>query len=348
MMKTTICIVEDRERCEPSVRLLLTSLVKHCPESVVNLFYRGAKDKFLDWASKWPQVHVHADRLESGHGWNIKPQAILHLMDEGFDEVIWIDSDVIVARDFTPLFARLGGDTFVATEDGLGREHSDLNSFRARLWGFPVGRALPFGLNSGVLRVTRQHLSLIKRWWDLLQSGAYKESQKREWTQRPIHMLGDQDVLTALLTSQEFSEIPLFLLRRGQHILQFNGVYGYTSAERLMNLLGRGPFFIHSFAGKPWSDRWSVSLTADPREYIKKVYLDLSPYTLLARQFKGDIACDTEWMEAHYVPSRILRALGMGSPALAGLPIAAFMDLARLVTRPGGANMNDPKCARDL
>lgn len=47
-------------------------------------------------------------------------------------------------------------------------------------------------------------------------------------------MLGDQDVLTALLTSKEFSEIPIHILRKGRQILQFNGIYGYAVAERIV------------------------------------------------------------------------------------------------------------------
>jgi hypothetical protein len=144
-------------------------------------------------------------------------------------------------------------------------------------------------------------------------------------------MLGDQDVLTALLTSKEFSQIPIHILRRGTQILQFNGIYGYTVAERMRNLLGDDPAFIHSFGGKPWSERWRLEPTNDLKEYIKKIYLDLSPYTLSALRFKHELGCGTEWMEPHYMLSRILRTLGMGYPALVGLPIAIFADLARAV-----------------
>jgi hypothetical protein len=171
----------------------------------------------------------------------------------------------------------------------------------------------------------------MERWWEVLQSSPYQDSQKREWRLRPVHMLSDQDVLTALLSSKEFSEVPIHILRRGKQILQFNGVYGYTVAERIGGLLGDTPAFIHSFGGKPWSEKWELEPSVDLREFIKKVYLDLSPYTLSARQFSGELACDIEWMEPHYALSRILRALGMGCPELVGLPIAAIMDVARVV-----------------
>ena len=330
-MKSTICLAEDREVCESSLRLLLLSLNVHCPERAICLFYPPAKDGFFTWINKFPQVHLQTDSLMNGYGWNVKPQAILHLVDQGFDEVLWMDSDIIVTRDITDIFRQLKNDVFVATEDALGDERDDRGALRARLWGFPVGRVLPFGLNTGVLRVTKCHYHLMERWWKLLQSNIYQDSQRKAWDQRPIHMLGDQDVLTALLTSNEFSEIPIHILRRGKHILQFNGVYGYSVAERTRNLLGDGPAFVHSFGGKPWSEKWRLESPISLREYIKRVYLDLSPYTLSAMRFRRNLGCDTEWMEPHYVPSRILRALGMGRPELVGLPIAALMDLARIV-----------------
>jgi hypothetical protein len=225
-------------------------------------------------------------------------------------------------------FAELNSDVVVAAEDALGDDRSDGNAQRARLWGFPVGRVLPFGLNTGVLRVTKDHYHLMERWRELLQSNLYQDVQKRDWMQRPIHMLGDQDVLTALLTSKEFSELPIKILRRGKHIIQFNGVWGYTVAERARNLLGDGPMFIHQFGHKPWSNRWQPC--SNLREYVKRAYLDVSPYTLTARQFKSEMDCDTDWMEPHYAPTRVLRILGMGHPALVGLPMAIFGDFARL------------------
>ena len=93
-------------------------------------------------------------------------------------------------------------------------------------------------------------------------------------------MQGDQDVLTALLTSTEFAHIPLRALRRGKDIVQFDGVWGYTTAERTRALLGNGPTFIHSMGCKPWIAPWKSARRNDLREYLKMVYLDVSPYTL--------------------------------------------------------------------
>ena len=331
--KSTVCVVEDREACEPSLKLLLASLGLHCPGMAINLFYPVANEEFLRWLSAYPQVRLQVSRLKNGYGWNVKPQAIMQLLDAGFDEVIWIDSDVLVTRDIRPLFHALDSAVFVATEHTLAPERHDGTGLRAQSWQLSVGRILPAALNSAVLRVTRQHYGLMERWWELLQSDAYQSCQQKEWQKRPIHMLGDQDVLTALLTSVEFAQIPLKTLRRGKHIIQFDGVWGYTTAERTRNLLGDGPTFIHSCAGKPWMARWDSERLNHLREYLKMVYLDVSPYTLSSVRFSEGLGCDTSWMCAHYKLSSILRSLAMQHPALTGLPMAVFADIARLIKR---------------
>ena len=335
LSQSTVCVAEDREACEPSLKLLLASLSLHCPGMAISLFYPVANEAFLQWLTAYPQVQLQADRLKNGYSWNVKPQAIMQLLDAGFDEVIWIDSDVLVTRDFRPLFHALDEAVFVAAEQMLApkREDDDRAGLRAQLWQLPVGRVIRTGLNSGVLRATRRHYRLMKRWWELLQSDAYQSCQQKEFRKRPIHMLGDQDVLTALLTSTEFAQIPLRPLRRGKHIVQFDGIWGYTAAERVRNLLGDGPTFIHSIGGKPWVARWESERPNHLREYLKMVYLDVSPYTLSSAKFSQDLGCDTNWMRAHYKLSSILRFLAMQHPALTGLPMAVFADIAWLIKR---------------
>jgi hypothetical protein len=337
MFQSTICVNEDREAWEPSLRVVLASLGLHCPGRAISLFYPFANKAFLRWLSAYPQVRLQPDCLRNGYGWNVKPQAIMQLLDAGFDEVIWIDSDVFVTRDIRPLFRALDQAVFVATEAtcALDRNDHDGAGRRAQLWQFSVGRAIPSALNSGVLRVTRRHYPLMKRWWELLQSDEYQrwQRQEKDMAKRPIHMRSDQDVLTALLTSTEFAHIPLKVLRRSKHIVQFDGVWGYTTAERLRNLLRDGPTFIHSMGTKPWVTRWKSERRNHLIEYLKMVYLDVSPYTLAAAKFKEDLGCDTNWIRAHYRLSAILRSLAMQHPALTGLPMAVFLDIARLIKR---------------
>ena len=334
MRQTTICVNEDRKAWEPSLRVVLTSLRLHCPDIPISLFYPFAVETFLRWLAAYPQVRLQANGLRDGYGWNVKPQAIMRLLDAGFDEVIWIDSDMFITKDIRPLFHDLDEAVFVAAEQTpLDRNDHDGAGRRAQLWQLSVGRVLPSALNSGVLRVTKQHYPLLKRWWELLQSDEYQEWQRKEkdMLKRPTHMQGDQDVLTALLTSTEFDHIPLKILRRSKHIVQFDGVWGYTTAERLRNLLGDGPTFIHCMGTKPWVARWESERRNGLVDYLKMVYVDVSPYTLSSARFKEDLGCDTKWMDPHYRFSAILRSLAMQHPVLTGLPMAVVLDIARLV-----------------
>ena len=332
LTKSTICIAEDRVACEPSVKILLLSIIAHCPGIEINLFYPPANQKFLAWIEKYPQIRIQTDHLAEGATWNVKPQALLRLFDQGFDEVIWIDSDVIVARNIAPIFSGLDSQIFLASDEGRDRNALSalrMNGTLAKLWGLPVGRVLPFVLNSGVFRATKDHYPLMKRWWELLQSEEYQRAQQRGYAQSPIHMKGDQDVLTALLVSSQFSHVPIRFLRRGRNILLFDGIFGYTVGNRVRNLFYGASPLIHITGLKPWSAKWSQRPIL-LKDYLERVYFDVSPYTLSALRFRGKLECDTSWMEPHYALSRILRALGLGSPALAGLPIAALADLVRV------------------
>lgn len=328
-MKSTICVAEDRKSCEPSLKVLLLSLKRVCPSWRVDLFYPIADNAFLVWLRRCPQVELHTDQLRRGCGWNIKPSALMHLLDGGFDEAIWIDSDIVVTSNILDSISGLSAETVVATDHTLAEERDDSDARRARLWGLPAGRTLPTALNSGVVRVTRKHYGLMQDWWDLLQSDVYQKFQKKKWSERPVHMLGDQDVLTALLTSRKYGSLPLYVLKRGKHILQFDGIWGYTLPERARNLLGEGPAFVHSAAGKPWAEQWPRTIHG-LRERIKWIYLDVSPYTLWAQRYKGEMECDAEWTRPHYFLSRLLRIGGFGHPALAGLPMAVVADILRL------------------
>lgn len=328
-----ICITEDRPSFEPSVKLLLMSLAKHCPGVPIYLIFPPANRNFVSWLSDYPQTTLSTDRFEGTSSFNVKPQVMLHLMRKGHNEVLWIDSDVIVGRDVISMLADVPHDTIVVTEECLWGRHDDRDAWRARNWGFEVGRVLPFSLNAGVVRATRLHEPLLQRWQQLIESAAYREAQRLDWRSRPPHMHGDSDVLTALLSSDEYSRIPLKILMRGSDIIQYFGPYGFTVRERASILFGHPPAFIHSLGpSKPWATQWRAAPTAGIKEYLETVYLDLSPYTLAAMEYRTEME-DAIWMDPHYGLSKALRAIGLWRQSLVGLPIAIIADLNRLTKR---------------
>lgn len=315
-----VCITEDRASFSAPLKLLLLSLAEHCPDLPVQLFFPAADASFLEFLQQLPLVTLNSTPLARSTGWNVKPEAISTLLHAGHDDVLWIDSDIIVARDFRHEFAGLDPRVLVATEETLGGNYSDANAWRARAWGFKFGRQLPFTINTGVMRVTRSHLPLLTRWQELLESDAYKQAQRPSTEDRP--MFGDQDVLTALLSSAEFSDIKLKILKCGPGIVQYFGLSGYTCAERFQSILQGPPYFIHSQVFKPRVKFAAKRQIKNSCDFVDTLYLYLSPYTLAAQEYKADLTEQCTWMQPQSTTAALLRVAGFWYAPLVGLRIA--------------------------
>jgi hypothetical protein len=329
-----ICITENRANFEPAVKLLVMSLAKHCPGVPIYLVFPPANRNFVSWLANYQQITLSTNRFELTGSFNVKPQAMLYLMQNGHDEVLWIDSDIIVGRDIVGMMADVPSNTIIVTEESLWGWHDDHDAWRARQWGFEVGRMLPFALNAGVIRATRIHEPLLREWQRLIESPKYQEAQRLNWQLRPRHMHGDSEVWTALLSSAEFAHIPLRILTRGSDIVQYFGPYGFTVRERISLLFGQPPAFIHSLGpSKPWAREWRSTAVNGIKEYLEAVYLDLSPYTLAAMEYRTGLGDDARWLDSHYRLSALLRAVGLSQYSCVGLPIAIIADLNRLTKR---------------
>ncbi|MDB5690307.1 MAG: nucleotide-diphospho-sugar transferase [Sphingomonas bacterium] len=318
-----VCVAENRAWCEPGVRLLIASLARHSPDLAVHLFFPSPSPALLAFLRGYPLVAVNQHPLHGAwHSYDIKPTAVRTLLTAGYDDVLWIDSDIIVTRDIRPLFAGLPPELIVATEEALCSNHGDGDALRTRLWGMPVGRKLGCTVNTGVIRLTTDHLPLVAEWARLLGSGLYREAQKKPWNQRPAHLLGDQEVFTALLGSTGFTRFPVRLLRRGADIVQFFGSTGYTVRERLRHL-HRPPAFIHAQGAKPWAGAAILGSSATAR--FLRAYADLSPYVAAARAYRGVLA-DDAWTMPRTSAARLFTVLAGGRGPLVGLPHALIAD----------------------
>jgi len=296
------------------------------------VFYPPADREFLDWIQtlSFENILVRAAGPRGAYGWNVKPHAMLELLNEDNFEILWIDSDVLVTKNVFVAIGELEDTTLVVTEEAL-QNQDETRAIRARLWGFPVKREFQFPLNSSVMRVTREHASLLARWKELLESPMYQDAQRQPMNMRPRHMFSDQDVLTALLSSEEFHDIPVKILRRGYDIIQYYEQMGFTLAERIICTLRGMPTFLHQQGWKPW--------LANPDENLKgfwgrtvSAYQDLSPYTTTAIALNS--AAIHPWMRARSKLSSVLRAVGFGYPPFTGLPLAVIFDLGRLAGLP--------------
>ena len=328
------CIAEDRVSEQEPLRLLIASLKRQMPEARIEVFCPFAKDdeRLGNWIESQPGVILNTQRLEGLQGYNVKPQALLTMLDRGYKEVIWIDSDIIVTAPGVRKLIGLDPEVIVLCEEALYGGHDDQNAWRARQWGFDVGRTLPFTANTGVVRITTQHRELLEVWRERLQDPRYLEAQLLPWNTRPAYMYGDQDVLTALLCTTRFSKTPVQFLYRGAGVIQYFGPYGYTVRERMMHLVKGMCPFIHSQVTKPWGNIW-VAKNSGLLAWLERLYCDLSPYTLTARQYRKDADAVLEWTRSHSLAASVLRLMGAGSPWACGLPVAAAADSVRFAKR---------------
>lgn len=327
-MRSTFCIVEDRPGWELPVKLLVLSLNAYASDVAINLFCPTAGQAFLEWAEGFPRVSVRTDKLRLS-GWDVKPEAALILLEEGFDEVIWLDSDIVACCDPYGPFRLLPVETFALTIDSAAAQRNGTAASRARSWGLDPKRELPFNPNLAVFRATSFHHRLLERWTELLSHDEYQACQQMAWYSRPFHMVGDHDPLAALLSS-EFSDVPVRFLPRGEVIVHYDGLFGYTTAERIRHLLFGPPVFAHSMGNKPWSYAWGEAHSGI-RGWVREMYFDVSPYTVHAAKLGEEFDLHQPWMNPHHALSRALWGMGLGSPPLVGLPLAALADIARLL-----------------
>jgi hypothetical protein len=262
------------------------------------------------------------DRPEGASGWNCKPQALLPLLCGEFDEAIWLDSDVMVTRDPSPLFDVISPATVVATEEPPSQPRPGSASLAAG-WGMRPGRSYSMALNTCVLRVTRHHSPLLREWQRCLGDPRYVEAQRRPLSERPEHLMSDQDVLFALLGSEEFSDLRVHYLRGGRDVIHCGGALGYSLAMRLSGMRGNVPTILHAIAGKPW---WV--LTPDYRRahshwftFYRRLLQETSPYVREARRFRAELGLECPWLDYRSFSGSVLRLFGFGHFALCGLPL---------------------------
>ncbi|MEQ1871277.1 MAG: hypothetical protein ABL961_14785 [Vicinamibacterales bacterium] len=315
------CLAEDRADCGTGLRLAILSLARHCPGAPVYV-YRPEDPEFAQWVARFPAVTHISDRPTGATSWNCKPQALRPLLEAGYDEAVWLDSDLVITRDCRALFSQLAVETLAVAQEPSSQRYQG-TQFRTTGWGLPSGRELPATINSSVVRVTRHHAQLLDRWLALLSDPAYLAAQQLPLEQRPLHLMGDQDLLNALVGSAEFASLPIRLIATGREIIHCGGALGYSIAERAGGLFSKKPTFLHATAGKPWLWLGDHPYWAGHGFFgwHRQLLQELSPYVFEARTYAADLGEPRGWLEKHTTAGMILRAVGFGHFALRGLPL---------------------------
>lgn len=328
-----VCVHEDRRRALAGVKLLVMSLRRHLPDASVVVSCRQPPPAFAAWLDGQPGVRRYACDALAGMGWDAKPSLLLRMLREGHESVWWLDSDIIVCGDFRTRLPDLSPRELVVSQ----AQYWDLyqhGSVRTQLWNLEVGREMDGLISTGVLRVTRHHEPLLRAWRGLLADPQYRRAQAGSLFDRPVHMLGDQDVLTALAGCTAFSDIPIRWLRRGRDIALTVEPAGYTVSERLGNV-GRGlPPLVHCGGSKPWDlPLHSPGLGHHLRTYYRRVHAELGPYAHAARPYADRLDADETFagLRVRTLVGRLCRSLALGEPSLQGLPQAAVHTVLRRV-----------------
>jgi hypothetical protein len=181
-------------------------------------------------------------------------------------------------------------------------------------------------MNSAALRVSQCHIPLLRAWADILKTDAYLAEQAKPVEVRNPMMLGDQDVISALLASSGFATIPLRVLQHPTEILQHHGPGAFGVRQRLRVLRTGLPPLLHAMGSvKPWNMAFEPTPRVDFRGYYERLYLESSPYVSVARQYREALQENgPHWLELQSTLSKMSMLLTANNPVLSGALQAAI------------------------
>lgn len=311
------CTFESRPTSLVGLKLLALSFQRHCPDETL-LFHLPADliGSFRAWsANRLPPdtFRIVEFQPKLGH-WNIKPEILLRLLEEGWPEVVWIDADILVVNKLATILDGLNDETLLVADEPLEPRPCDQFSFWPDL---TQARYFKVALNTCLVRVTRHHRTLLEEWHQHLQDSRYaRETQKESMLDMHKGASSDQAVLDVLLCStlHDFDQIPVRRLRQGTEVLQAFFASTYTPWQRLRNALtgARHLAILHCQGPKAWeveNRRWY--------RYHRK----LDPYNAEARRYRDALAGEELAWLLHDGPAvTLFKIFGLYNRHLQGLP----------------------------
>ena len=306
----SLCAFDDR----PSLigaKLLILSLERHCRDFTLYLGYTDENPVFADWLSRHGPhvVPVKMPPVADLCLKHVKPLLFLELFGRGLDDLVWLDTDILVLRDLEPAFSKLGFDTVGVAEDI--NPFTPQTNLRAHYQMTPV-RDLPGNVNSCVVRFTRTHIPLLEKWLELMRDPFFLEQWNRPIIERARGFGLDQTILQVLLCCRAENWTPpssIIFWKSGPDVIQEWGVRTYPPGDRLKTALGwNKPMAIHLIGyEKPWTTfsrvhrhRWA------------------SVFCALARSYQDDTEEDLSWAHPASLGSKIGQWASFGHPHLVG------------------------------
>ena len=325
-----ICTFDDRSTDIIGLQLLVASLSRFVPQAPVYVACPAADALFEAWLARYPNVQFDKAERFRGKGWDVKPLLLKELLNAGHDEVIWMDSDIIVTGDFLKYLPN--DRALVIAEEPAVTPYGLMQ--RVTGWKLQQGRSIR-GINSCLIRANSSHALLIERWLELLRHPDYQNARTLPFEKRLPHLLTDQDVLLALMASTEFSDLPVHYLSAGRQIVQSHGMAGYSPLQRIRNLFTGVPCLVHSQGDKPWRARKPRSIV-NPGEFFLQLHLETAPYAHFARGYRNAIEPFPTYLELRSLAARVSNLAAFGNPCLRGLSLAMAAAIARRCRRMAG------------
>ena len=309
---------ENRREDFPSLQLLVLSFAKHMPKARFHIPCGGLHNASISWLADQKSVVLDEEFTPSGEGWSIKPSILLHYLDRLGERVTWIDSDIIAQCNPRRLFNAQTKHEVILCSEVPALDQGSL--VRTQGHGLKVGRLLPYSVNSSIVSVTEHHKLLLQRWMVLLQQEDYLVNQRdHKFKDRPPHHRSDQDVLTALLGSSEFQNVPIKLVRTWTDIVHslFRSPH-YPLGKRLATLHRGEPPLLHAQNYKVWRHVGATKqLTSGGK---MDPHWQYSTYRLAAKRYSDDLAPASRlWMfDLETAQTRRWTRLFPNRPSIAG------------------------------
>jgi hypothetical protein len=273
-------------------------------------------------------VILSTERPQGVTGWDVKPWLLLQQLNQGIQQAVWLDDDMIVTRPISAMLREFPDDALIFAEE-WGRWMVSAADF----WGLRSVRTIEL-FNNCFIRVTQSHRPLLERWLQMTRDPRYREAQALPYNQRPAQASGDGWLLVALLESEEFGQVSYQCIRRGRHIAQCAGSSGYKPLHRVLDLYRGLPPLIHGLGRKPWE------VPREPgriQRFLLDFAMDVSPYVLAARKVANTVGRSPGWLEPQTRLGATFRALTGNHPGMAGLPLSCFhavhVSIGRIMRR---------------
>ncbi len=321
-----IIAFENRLDNLSALKLMVLSARDVVSSATIHLPTEGMPAEALEWLGDQPNVRLHDDIRFEGEGWNVKIFLLKQFLAKLGGRITWIDADVIIQSDPSPLFADLSPDQLVITEEPYRGTHVG-STIRADAIGLKLGTELGYTANTCIVSVTSAHDRLLRRWEELAKSPDYLAEQALPISGRSLHYFGDQDLLTALLGSAEFNGLPIRKLSSGNHIAHSMLSTDYSLGQRLATIFRGEPVFVHAQGFKVWLHG------TDARG--RKLLNQQSAYRLSARKYAdGLTANDLDWLfGCETYATRTLAAAFANHPSLAGAPLGLIGSVRKTLSR---------------